>query len=64
MQTAPFYSLFRGIAVEDIWHDNDECQIGQSIATQDRLAGQDDRKHCPYCVLHNTPRDTRIVRRR
>ncbi|RZJ94926.1 MAG: hypothetical protein EOO60_01855 [Hymenobacter sp.] len=63
MRTPPFYSLFRGIAVEDVWHDNNDCQIGQSIAIQDRLPGHNDRKHCPYCQIHNTPRDTSLTRR-
>lgn len=51
MLVASFYSFVRGIAVEDMWHDNDECQIGQSIAPADRLAGRDHiLKHCWLCV--------------
>jgi len=54
MQVAPFYSLTRGIAVEDLWHDNNECEIGLSIWPADRLAGKDHiHKHCPYCQLLN-----------
>lgn len=56
MQVAPYYSLTRGIAVEDLWHDNDACEIGLSIATADRLPGKDHiSKHCPYCQLLNEP---------
>jgi hypothetical protein len=56
MNTSPFHSQFRGIAVEDLWHDNTECQIGGSIAAIDRLPGKGrQRKHCPYCALHNLP---------
>jgi hypothetical protein len=55
MRVTPFYSLFRGLAVEDVWHNNNSCQIGKSIAQADRWAGTDSRKQCPYCQLHNTP---------
>jgi hypothetical protein len=56
MQVSPFHSLFRGIAVEDLWHDNDECQIALSVAFTERLPGKDHiRKHCQYCNLLNTP---------
>ena len=56
MQIPPFYSFLRGIALEDLWHDNDECQIGLSIALAERLPGKDHiRKHCQYCDLLNPP---------
>ena len=56
MRVPPFHSFLRGIAVEDLWHDNDACQVGQSIARADRIPGTDDiRKHCPFCALLNAP---------
>ena len=56
MRIAPFYSHFLGIAVEPIWHDSDECEIGQHIPLADRRAGTDHiLKHCQYCVLLNAP---------
>jgi hypothetical protein len=56
MQVLPFYSLMRGIAIEDLWHDNDECPIGLSIALADRLKGTNHiLKHCPYCTLLTRP---------
>lgn len=48
----PFYSPLRGIAVEDLWHDNDACQVGQSLARADRVAGKRG-KHCPFCHTLN-----------
>lgn len=54
MKVLPFYSFTRGIALEDLWHNNDECEIGLSIALADRLAGKDHiRKQYWLCVLIN-----------
>ncbi|RZJ95129.1 MAG: hypothetical protein EOO60_01345 [Hymenobacter sp.] len=62
MKVFPFYSFSRGIAVEDLWHNNDECEIGLSIPLLDRRAGKDHiDKHCPYCQLLNAPRSVRPV---
>ena len=56
MRIKPFYSFLRGMALEDLWHDNSECPLGQSIAKADRIPGKDDiRKHCPYCIRLNEP---------
>jgi hypothetical protein len=56
MRVAPYYSLTRGIALEDLWHDDDECEIGLSIWPADRLSGKDGiTKHCPYCQLLSQP---------
>jgi hypothetical protein len=56
MRTAPFYSVYRGIAVEDLWHDNDACQLVLDIALYERLLGKPPhRKHCQYCQLLNQP---------
>lgn len=62
MKTYPYYSFFRGIAVEDLWHDNNECEIGLSIPPRDRRPGKDHiDKHCPYCQILNTPWSVRSV---
>ncbi|MGI4734795.1 MAG: hypothetical protein ACRYG7_06395 [Janthinobacterium lividum] len=53
LRVPPFYSPLRGIAVEDLWHDNDACQVGQSLALVDRLAGKSRGKHCPFCRILN-----------
>jgi hypothetical protein len=54
MRVPPFYSLLRGMAVEDLWHDNDACQIGQRIGLANRRPGRDHpRKHCALCAVHN-----------
>jgi len=52
MRIPPFYSPLRGIALDDVWHDNDECTVARSIAPADRRAGLGpSHKRCPYCVL-------------
>lgn len=53
MRIYPFYSFYLGLAVEEVWHNNDECEIGNSVALADRRFGTDGRKHCMYCALHN-----------
>lgn len=54
---APFHFFLRGIALEDLWHDKDACQVKQSIAKADRVPGTDHiRKHCPFCVILNQAR--------
>lgn len=35
MRVAPFYSIYRGLAVEDLWHDNDACEIVRYIRPTD-----------------------------
>ena len=56
MKTSPYYSFTRGIALEDLWHDNDECEIGLSIALAERVAGTDHiLKHCWMCAVLNQP---------
>jgi hypothetical protein len=56
MRIPPFYSPLRGIALEEVWHDNDECTVARSIAPADRLPGQcPSRKRCPYCALLDRP---------
>ena len=52
MRVAAFYSPLRGMALLDVWHDNSECPIGQSIAPGDRVAGTDGiHLRCAYCAL-------------
>ena len=42
----------RGVALVDVWHDDSECPIGQSIARADRVAGTDGiHLRCAYCAL-------------
>lgn len=56
MRVTPYYSFLRGMALEDLWHDNDECPLGQSIAAADRIPGKDHiRKRCPFCALLQAP---------
>jgi hypothetical protein len=57
MRILPFYSPARGLALEDLWHNNDECEIGLSIGLLDRRPGKDRiLKQCPYCQVLNKPR--------
>jgi hypothetical protein len=57
MRVPPYYSLLRGTALEDLWHNNNACEIGLSIRPRDRLPGKDHiRKQCPYCQVLNKPR--------
>jgi hypothetical protein len=57
MKVPPYYSLVRGLALEDLWHDNDECEIGLSIGPLDRRPGKDHIvRHCPYCKVLNERR--------
>jgi hypothetical protein len=57
MRVPPYYSMTRGIALENMWHNNNECEIGLSIRPRDRLLGKNRiRKHCPYCQILNKPR--------
>lgn len=52
MRIAPFYSPLRGIALEDLWHDNSDCPLGRSVALVDRIAGKNAiHKRCPYCAI-------------
>ena len=52
MRVPAFYSPMRGMALSDVWHDNSECPIGQSIALGDRIVGKDGiRLRCAYCAL-------------
>jgi hypothetical protein len=56
MHITPFYSDFLGLAVEPLWHDSDECEIGQHIPLAERRASIDHiLKHCPFCRLLNEP---------
>jgi hypothetical protein len=52
MRVPSFYSHLRGIALTDVWHDNDECPLGRSIAPADRIRGTTDIRHrCAYCAM-------------
>ena len=52
MRVPAFYSPMRGMALSDVWHDNSECPIGQSIAPTDRVTGKVGiRPRCTYCAL-------------
>ena len=54
MRTTPFHSLLRGLALGDVWHDNDECPLARSIARPDRRQGVPlTFKQCNYCALLN-----------
>ena len=56
MRIASFYSPLRGIALEDVWHDQEECPIGRSIALADRIAGREPSgKRCTFCTLLDKP---------
>jgi len=56
MRIPPFYSPLRGIALDEVWHDNDECTVARSIAPADRIAGVGaPRKRCPYCAVLDRP---------
>ncbi|MBF9239483.1 hypothetical protein I2I05_18970 [Hymenobacter sp. BT683] len=57
MKIPAFHSQWRGLALEDAWHDNDECFIVKSIPRAHRIPGKETvtRKHCRYCVLLNEP---------
>ncbi|MBD2722033.1 hypothetical protein MUN81_16520 [Hymenobacter sp. 5317J-9] len=56
MRIPPFYSPLRGIALTDVWHDNDECPVARSIAPADRVPGTGQpRPRCPYCALLDRP---------
>ncbi|MFD2720712.1 hypothetical protein ACFST9_18465 [Hymenobacter monticola] len=39
MRIPAFYSPLRGIGLEEVWHDNDECPVARSIAPADRQPG-------------------------
>lgn len=54
MRALPLYSYLRGIALEDLWHDNAVCRVGQRIALADRIPRTDGiGKHCPFCAISN-----------
>jgi hypothetical protein len=56
MRIPPFYSPLRGIALEEVWHDNDECPVARSLAPPDRRAGKGPSgKRCSYCALLDRP---------
>jgi hypothetical protein len=62
MRVPPYYSLVRGVALEDFWHNNDECEIGLSIRQEDRRPGKHHLcKQCPYCQVLNQPRPARTT---
>lgn len=58
MKVSAYHSPVRGVALEDLWHNNNnECEIGLSIRPADRLPGKARiHKHCPYCQVLNQPR--------
>lgn len=44
------------MAVENLWHDNDECEIGLSLPLHARRYDVNPAlKHCQYCALLNQP---------
>ncbi|MBF9238073.1 hypothetical protein I2I05_11770 [Hymenobacter sp. BT683] len=53
MQVPPFYSPWRGLALRDVWHDNDACFVAKSIPPLHRLpgTGPTGRARCEYCAL-------------
>lgn len=56
MRIASFYSPLRGIGLEDVWHDQEQCPIGRSIALADRIAGREPSgKRCPFCTMLDKP---------
>ncbi|MDO7851749.1 hypothetical protein [Hymenobacter convexus] len=56
MRISPFHSPLRGIALEEVWHDHDDCPVARSIAPPDRVPGiAPSRKRCPYCALLDQP---------
>jgi hypothetical protein len=56
MKVAPFHSKIRGLAVEDHWHNNNECEIGHSVPLGDRRSGEGRFcRQCPICKAMNQP---------
>lgn len=52
MLVSPCYSPLRGIAFEDVWHNNSACPVGKSLAAADRLLGMVPLgKRCNFCTL-------------
>lgn len=52
MLVSPFYSPLRGIALEDVWHNNSACPVGESLAAADRRPGMVPyNKRCRFCAL-------------
>jgi hypothetical protein len=48
------------MALEEVWHDNDECPIGRSIAPADRHPGAPPSlKRCSYCAMLDQQRKFR-----
>ncbi len=56
MRVSPFYSLLRGMALANVWHDHDDCPLARSLAPADRRPGRPPSyAHCPYCALLARP---------
>jgi len=56
MKVLPYYSFIPSITAEEFWHDNDECEIGRSLASAERMAGTDHiLKYCWVCAALNRP---------
>lgn len=55
----PFYSLNRGIGVDDVYHSHPACQIAQSIPVTLRLAGNPLAwPECVCCAVHHASQPT------
>ena len=54
MRIPPFYTTWKNDPVRDVWHNNDQCPIGQAVPLDERLPGTDHvRERCPRCAALN-----------
>lgn len=52
MRIPAFYSSLRGIALADVWHNDDECPLGKSISIADRIIVPSCiHNRCAYCIM-------------
>jgi hypothetical protein len=55
MRIPPFHSPLRGLALDEVWHDNNECPMARSIAPADRRPGKPSQgSRCAYCAMLDT----------
>ena len=56
MRVPPFYGPWRNNVAEDVWHNDDECPIGQRIPLEERRSGTDHvRLRCTRCAALGQP---------
>jgi hypothetical protein len=63
MQIPPWYSIRQ--RDRNVYHDNDQCPIGQKIDSKYRKAGHRCRMRCPVCAklsaLAETPQQLALL---